>query len=59
MNRRKAKKALKKKYKSLNKYPGNIPPKLLDRVLTDMIMKLHEELEKAILYGYKGDINED
>ena len=52
MNRRKAKKAIKRKYR-IRKWPGNVEPRALDRwVSEDIISRTIEGLKYWLVNGY-------
>lgn len=50
MNFRKAKKRIKKKWR-IKKWPGNLPPRLVDDFYTKMFAALSTAIDRAILYG--------
>lgn len=50
MNRRKAKKKIKKKW-NIAKWPGNCPPWLMDTLMKRFVEEWLAEVDRAILYG--------
>lgn len=50
MNRRLAKKAVKKKH-HLRKYPGDIEPRMLDRLLSEFKDELAKAIDNAVMFG--------
>lgn len=51
MNFRKAKKKMKKKWQIGGRWPGNIPPKLFDKVCTEINEEFLAVIDNYILYG--------
>lgn len=59
MNRRKAKKAIKKKWNfKKNKWVGNIPPRYMDAILTEARKRLLAAIEYAVVYGVEYEDKE-
>lgn len=53
MNKRKAKKAVKKKH-NLKKYPKGLPPRIVDVYFSILKEELQKQLEEAILFGERA-----